>query len=63
MKIKEIFNLIENVNGTNSKLEIIKQNLDNDLFIKCLKIIMNPDIKTGISRNFLLKNNFSCLQS
>lgn len=57
MKIKEIFNLIENVNGTNSKLKIIKQNLDNDLFIKCLKIIMNPDIKTGISRNFLLKNN------
>ena len=52
MKIKEIFNLIENVNGTNSKLEIIKQNLDNDLFIKCLKIIINPDIKTGISRNF-----------
>ena len=57
MEIKEIFYLIKKTRGTNNKLEIIKNNLNNELFIKCLKIIMNPDIKTGISRKFLLEHN------
>ncbi len=50
MEVKELFDKIANTSGKNDKIKIIKQNKDNDLFIKCLKFLLDSDIVTGLSK-------------
>ena len=50
IEVKEIFDKISNTSGKNDKIKIIKQNKDNDLFIKCLKFLLDSDIVTGLSK-------------
>ena len=50
IEVKDIFDKISKTSGKNDKIKIIKQNKDNDLFIKCLKFLLNSDIVTGLSK-------------
>ena len=50
IEVKELFDKIANTSGKNDKIKIIKQNKDNDLFIKCLKFLLDSDIVTGLSK-------------
>ena len=55
IEVKEIFDKISNTSGKNDKIKIIKQNKDNDLFIKCLKFLLDSDIVTGLSKKKIKK--------
>ena len=55
MEVKELFDKIANTSGKNDKIKIIKQNKDNDLFIKCLKFLLDSDIVTGLSKKKIKK--------
>ena len=50
IEVKEIFDKIANTSGKNDKIKIIKQNKDNELFIECLKFLLDSDIVTGLSK-------------
>lgn len=48
-RVKEIFDKIAGVSGKKSKETIIKQNADNELFLECLKFLLDDNIQTGLS--------------
>lgn len=50
IEVKEIFDKIANTSGKNDKIKIIKQNKDNELFVECLKFLLDSDIVTGLSK-------------
>ena len=50
MEVKELFDKIANTSGKNDKIKIIKQNKDNELFVECLKFLLDSDIVTGLSK-------------
>lgn len=54
-RVKEIFDKIAGVSGKKSKETIIKQNADNELFLECLKFLLDSDITTGLSRKKINK--------
>ena len=55
IEVKEIFDKIANTSGKNDKIKIIKQNKDNELFIECLKFLLDSDIVTGLSKKKINK--------
>ena len=48
-EVKKIFDRISSVSAKTSKEVIIKQNKDNELFIECLKFLLDSDVVTGLS--------------
>ena len=58
-EVKEIFDKISSVSGRLAKEKILRDNQDNKLFIDCLKFLIDPHIKTGISTSKLNK----CIQN
>lgn len=48
-EVVNIFNEIANTSGKNDKIKIVKRNKDNDLFLECLKFLLDNDIVTGLS--------------
>lgn len=48
-EVKEIFDKISSVSAKSSKEAIIKKNKDNELFIECLKFLLDSDVVTGLS--------------
>lgn len=54
-RVKEIFDKIAGVSGKKSKETIIKQNADNELFLECLKFLLDSDITTGLSKKKINK--------
>lgn len=54
-EVKEIFDKISSVSGRLAKEKILRDNQDNKLFIDCLKFLIDPHIKTGISTSKLNK--------
>ena len=48
-EVKEIFDKISSVSAKSSKEAIIKKNKDNELFIECLKFLLDIDVVTGLS--------------
>lgn len=55
IEVKELFDKIANTSGKNDKIKIIKQNKDNELFVKCLKFLLDNDIVTGLSKKKINK--------
>ena len=55
MEVKGLFDKIANTSGKNDKIKIIKQNKDNELFVKCLKFLLDSDIVTGLSKKKINK--------
>ena len=55
MEVKELFDKIANTSGKNDKIKIIKQNKDNELFVECLKFLLDSDIVTGLSKKKINK--------
>ena len=55
IEVKEIFDKISNTSGKNDKIKIIKQNKDNELFVECLKFLLDSDIVTGLSKKKINK--------
>lgn len=55
-EVVEIFNLITKISGKNDKIKIVKWNKDNELFIECLKFLLDSDIVTGLSKKKINKN-------
>lgn len=54
-EIKEIFDEISSVSGKKDKETIIKQNEDNELFLECLKFLLDSNITTGLSKKKINK--------
>ena len=54
-RVKEIFYKIANVSSKKSKESIIKQNGDNELFLECLKFLLDSNITTGLSKKKINK--------
>ncbi|MFQ9298882.1 MAG: RNA ligase family protein [Clostridia bacterium] len=54
-RVKEIFDKIAGVSGKKSKETIIKQNADNELFLECLKFLLDSNITTGLSKKKINK--------
>lgn len=54
-EVKEIFDKISSVSGRLAKEKILRNNKNNELFINCLKFLIDPHIKTGISTSKLNK--------
>ena len=54
-RVKEIFDEIANTSGKKSKETIIKQNADNELFLECLKFLLDSNITTGLSKKKINK--------
>lgn len=54
-EVKEIFDKIANTSGKKSKETIIKQNADNELFLECLKFLLDSNITTGLSKKKINK--------
>lgn len=54
-RVKEIFDEIANTSGKKGKETIIKQNADNELFLECLKFLLDSDITTGLSKKKINK--------
>ena len=50
IEVKGLFDKISNTSGKNDKIKIIKQNKDNELFVECLKFLLDSDIVTGLSK-------------
>lgn len=48
-EVKDIFDKISSVSAKTSKETIIKKNKDNELFIECLKFLLDSDVVTGLS--------------
>jgi DNA ligase 1 len=48
-KVCEIFNTLQQTASTKQKIDIIKQNSDNELFKKCLVFLLDDNITTGIA--------------
>ena len=55
IEVKGLFDKIANTSGKNDKIKIIKQNKDNELFVKCLKFLLDNDIVTGLSKKKINK--------
>ena len=55
IEVKELFDKIANTSGKNDKIKIIKQNKDNELFVECLKFLLDSDIVTGLSKKKINK--------
>lgn len=55
-EVVEIFNLITKISGKNDKIKIVKWNKDNELFIECLKFLLDSDIVTGLSKKKINKD-------
>ena len=55
IEVKELFDKIANTSGKKDKIKIIKQNKDNELFIECLKFLLDSDIVTGLSKKKIKK--------
>ena len=55
IEVKGLFDKIANTSSKNDKIKIIKQNKDNELFIKCLKFLLDSDIVTGLSKKKINK--------
>ena len=55
IEVKELFDEIANTSGKNDKIKIIKQNKDNELFVECLKFLLDSDIVTGLSKKKINK--------
>ena len=55
IEVKGLFHKIANTSGKNDKIKIIKQNKDNELFIECLKFLLDSDIVTGLSKKKINK--------
>ena len=55
IEVKELFDKIANTSGKNDKIKIIKQNKDNELFVECLKFLLDSDITTGLSKKKINK--------
>lgn len=54
-EVKEIFDEIASVSGKKDKETIIKQNKDNELFLECLKFLLDSNITTGLSKKKINK--------
>ena len=54
-EVKEIFDKISSVSGKKDKEAIIKQNKDNELFLECLKFLLDSNITTGLSKKKINK--------
>lgn len=54
-EVKEIFDKIASVSSKKSKETIIKQNKDNELFLECLKFLLDSNITTGLSKKKINK--------
>lgn len=48
-KVCEIFNTLQQTASTKQKIDIIKQNSNNELFKKCLTFLLDDNITTGIA--------------
>lgn len=55
-EVVEIFDLITKISSKNDKVKIVKWNKDNELFIECLKFLLDGDIVTGLSKKKINKN-------
>ena len=55
IEVKVLFDKIANTSGKNDKIKIIKQNKDNELFVECLKFLLDSDIVTGLSKKKINK--------
>lgn len=55
IEVKGLFDKIANTSGKNDKIKIIKQNKDNELFVECLKFLLDSDIVTGLSKKKIKK--------
>ena len=55
IEVKELFDKIANTSGKNDKIKIIKQNKNNELFVECLKFLLDSDIVTGLSKKKINK--------
>ena len=55
VEVKELFDKIANTSGKNDKIKIIKQNKDNEMFVECLKFLLDSDIVTGLSKKKINK--------
>lgn len=55
-EVVEIFDLITKISGKNDKIKIVRWNKDNELFIECLKFLLDSDIVTGLSKKKINKN-------
>ena len=55
IEVKGLFDKISNTSGKNDKIKIIKQNKDNELFVECLKFLLDSDIVTGLSKKKINK--------
>ena len=56
-EVKEIFDKISSVSAKSSKEAIIKKNKDNELFIECLKFLLDTDVVTGLSTKKMNTDN------
>ena len=54
-KVKEIFDKIASVSGKKEKEKIIKNNKNNELFLECLKFLLDSNITTGLSKKKINK--------
>ena len=54
-EVKEIFDKIASVSGKKDKEKIIKNNKDNELFLECLKFLLDSNITTGLSKKKINK--------
>lgn len=54
-EVKEIFDKIASVSGKKDKEKIIKNNKDNELFLECLKFLLDTNITTGLSKKKINK--------
>jgi len=52
----KLFDKIKNTRSRNEKIDIIKSNKDNELFIEDLKFLLDPSVITGISASKLKKD-------
>lgn len=55
-EIISLFNEIQNTSSLNDKKSIIVANKNNELFKKCLKFLLDPNVITGISDKKIHKN-------
>ena len=53
MEVKELFDKIANTSGKNDKIKIIKQNKDNELFVECLKFLLDS-VKLELEKEYII---------
>ena len=54
-EVKEIFDKIASVSGKKEKEKIIKNNKNNELFLECLKFLLDSNITIGLSKKKINK--------